>query len=346
MTRLFISHAHADQALIGPFVDLLQTGADVRQQDVFCTSLEGMGIPTGSNFADFIRKEFKASDFVVMIITPAYYESSFCLCELGATWITGSNAMPFLVPPLEYKDLKAVLGGTQAAFINDKNKLSELRDRLVQAGIASGATSRWEMKRDTFINLFKKIQGKLPGRTFVAASEYEGIQAQYEQAQAEIVERLEEIDSLKTVIEELKACKNRDEVAAVLTASMNEAEIFNQLIADVRPDVYKLPTVVVETLFHYFRDENYRPETGWGSEGTWDSINSSVQSGMLKINGGTVELDDDSPKISRVVEKLSRLKTFMDQASSEFTDHMTDTLDFQFSLKIREFWKQHFKNNW
>src|SRR5262245_59010999 len=46
-----------------------------------------------------------------MVITPAYYESAFCLCELGATWIMGSEAMPLLVPPLDYDDLKAVLIG-------------------------------------------------------------------------------------------------------------------------------------------------------------------------------------------------------------------------------------------
>ncbi len=42
---LFISHAEVDKPLVDPFVDLLQTGIDVPRTSIFCTSLEGMGIP-------------------------------------------------------------------------------------------------------------------------------------------------------------------------------------------------------------------------------------------------------------------------------------------------------------
>jgi hypothetical protein len=144
---VFISHAQADKPLVDKFIDLLQTGLNVSQAHIFCTSLEGLGIPRGQNFVSFIREKMAGSAFVIMLITPRYYESAFCLCELGATWITGQEAFPILVPPLGYDNLIAVLIGVQSGAIYDKDVLNELRDRLMQAGLATAATGRWEAKR-------------------------------------------------------------------------------------------------------------------------------------------------------------------------------------------------------
>ena len=58
---VFISHASADKPLVDAFVDLLQTGVDIRQKDIFCTSIDGMGIPTGKDFVAFINKRLKVA---------------------------------------------------------------------------------------------------------------------------------------------------------------------------------------------------------------------------------------------------------------------------------------------
>src|SRR5438270_6014278 len=53
---IFISHAATDKAIADRVVDLLNTamGIDV-QNDVFCTSLEGLKIPPGKDFKDFVK---------------------------------------------------------------------------------------------------------------------------------------------------------------------------------------------------------------------------------------------------------------------------------------------------
>lgn len=129
---IFISHATADKELVDALVDLLQTGIGVPHDQIFCTSLEGHGIPEGEDFADFIRDKLQGAGHVIMVITPRYYESAFCLCELGATWIQSGSAFPLIVPPLGFSDMKAVLSGVQAGLINDASKLDNLRDRLKQ----------------------------------------------------------------------------------------------------------------------------------------------------------------------------------------------------------------------
>lgn len=80
--KVFISHAAADKKLADHLLDLLQTGVDVPRRQIFCTSLEGMGVPKGTTFVEWIRQELVDAKLVVALITPTYFESIFCLCEL------------------------------------------------------------------------------------------------------------------------------------------------------------------------------------------------------------------------------------------------------------------------
>ena len=46
MPRNFLSHAAKDEALVEEFVDLLQVGVGAHPDDIFCSSLPGMDIPS------------------------------------------------------------------------------------------------------------------------------------------------------------------------------------------------------------------------------------------------------------------------------------------------------------
>jgi hypothetical protein len=151
MGKIFVSHAVADKELVDAFVDFLQTGCGVVLDDIFCSSLEGMTIPEGSTFVTFMEETLRDAEFVIMIISPSYYESVFCLCELGATWILKHNNFPILVPPLDWSDLKAILSPRHGGKINDASDLANLLDRLKTIGKGSMSTARFGLKRDGFL---------------------------------------------------------------------------------------------------------------------------------------------------------------------------------------------------
>jgi len=121
---IFISHAVANKELADKLVDLLETGIGISDSDIFCSSLESLGIPSGTNFVNFIHKQISKPKVVILLLTPEYFNSSFCLCELGASWILSHNIIPLLVPPLEYFDVKAVLTGVQVHKIDQKSDLA------------------------------------------------------------------------------------------------------------------------------------------------------------------------------------------------------------------------------
>lgn len=74
------------------------------------------------------------------------------MCELGGTWIQAKDLIPILLPPLQYRDLKAVLDGIQALKIHSSEDLDELRDELAERlKIKPYPTPRWNDRRDRFL---------------------------------------------------------------------------------------------------------------------------------------------------------------------------------------------------
>ncbi len=152
MARIFVSHAAKDEELVEDLVDLLHVGLGIHPEDIFCSSLPGMGIPTGTAFVDYIKSNVAAPDLVLLVISPEFLKSQFCNNEVGATWALSLPIHPLLVPPTGYADVRGVLAGIQVGKLNDKENLNDLRDDLTEKlGIKPLRTSHWERKRDRFL---------------------------------------------------------------------------------------------------------------------------------------------------------------------------------------------------
>lgn len=82
MPRIFVSHAAKDENLVEEFVELLQVGVGVHPDDIFCSSLPGMNIPTGAEFVRFIKAQVTNPDLVLLLISPEFLKSHFCQHEV------------------------------------------------------------------------------------------------------------------------------------------------------------------------------------------------------------------------------------------------------------------------
>lgn len=152
MREIFISHSSRDKDIVDAFVNLLQTGGNISSEKIFCSSLEGMGIPVGENFVQFIKDKLSNSKVVVCIITQNYISSQFCMAELGATWMLSHNIVPIVVPPLTYNDVKGILTGTQIFSINQKADLNNFLTVLKDILSIDIYHARWETRRQQFLN--------------------------------------------------------------------------------------------------------------------------------------------------------------------------------------------------
>ncbi len=135
MSDIFISHAVADKALADKFVAFLKEAIGVPAKSIFCSSIDGQSIPLGDDFNEYMKNQIQSPKLVILLMTPRYMESWFCLMELGATWAKSLKAVPIVVPPIRFSAISSTLGLKQGWSIDDHAKLIDLREMVKFSGI-------------------------------------------------------------------------------------------------------------------------------------------------------------------------------------------------------------------
>lgn len=165
--RVFISHASKNRETVLRFAKFLEeVSANI---DVFCSS-EKRGIDIGRNFVDVIFKELNSSDIFVPIISKEYYESKFCMIELGVAYSCLSNRndgreyiFPFALDPLK-KGL--ALSGTplnyiQTGSLSDEDDIHNFLEYLsndMGLGLCSGINRKIQSFEYDIGQIFLKSQ--------------------------------------------------------------------------------------------------------------------------------------------------------------------------------------------
>lgn len=146
--KVFISHASADATIVDELIDILKL-IGLRQDQIFCTSIKGYGIPLGENFLDRLKAELNDDVLVLFVLSDNFYRRAICIAEMGAAWALTKQHVPLIVPPFTFDMIKGVIPLTQGMVINDKhdiNALSQLVEKLFNIPNASGQD--WERSRD------------------------------------------------------------------------------------------------------------------------------------------------------------------------------------------------------
>ncbi|SKA90320.1 Thymidylate kinase [Prosthecobacter debontii] len=159
--RIFISHAHADKPLVDALVDLIETGMGIPSTNIFCTALEGLGIPSGASFIDYIKQQIRRPDVVLLLITENYLKRPFCLAEMGAAWAMSHRVIPLLSGRMSPGDVGGVLGATQILKVDQDSGLNQFFQELTTAlRVSISNVPRWEAKKQQFLALVGSLQPK------------------------------------------------------------------------------------------------------------------------------------------------------------------------------------------
>lgn len=57
MTRIFISHSHADEKIASLLVDFLLAALAIRPEDIRCTSVPGHKLPFGTSIGEQLKND-------------------------------------------------------------------------------------------------------------------------------------------------------------------------------------------------------------------------------------------------------------------------------------------------
>ena len=121
---IFISHSTKDSEYVASLVDLLRK-IGFTDEDVFCSSYPGYGIPLGKNIYEFLKSCFKDYElFVLFVISKDnYYSSPASLNEMGAAWVQGAKSIPILLPGMSPAQLRGVVGPDSLALCLDSDNV-------------------------------------------------------------------------------------------------------------------------------------------------------------------------------------------------------------------------------
>lgn len=342
---IFISHAVKNKNIADKLVDLLETGVGISDSEIFCSSLEGLGIPGGTNFVEFIRKQIKDPKVVILLLSEDYFDSQFCLAELGASWILSHRVVPILVPPLEYGDVKAVLTGVQLLKINDSNSLNQVQSDLIEAlGIRGKAFARWESKRNRFLDGIEEALNNLEtAPSKVPYKKYDKVLRQYKDAVSEMEAMEGELEKKNSIINALKKAKDESAVKKVIAENSSDIERFEELASDANSCLSVLPEIVREAIFQNALGEFLRyPVFGENIKG--QEIKEAAENDFLIDRGDGIDIVEDDPSIAEALKATHALSSFieqMEQESEEFQEYYANTYDHRLNFKSRRFWGEH-----
>lgn len=349
--KIFISHASEDKILADAFVDLLVLGLNINTSDFFCTSLEGLGIPSGENFIEFIQRQIEGCRIVIPLLSPNYYESRFCLCELGASWILSRALYPILVPPLQISDVDDILLKKQIKMIDKGDHLDDLRDDLTKKLSLNGIrSSRWGTKKDRFLLKLPKILMTLPEPKSVSYEQHEELKVKYDDLLQQMESMEYQIIEQKDLINDLKSCKDQDQVREVVKEYSTLEERFENLVGKASKAVEQLPYIVKEALYYHFRGEKMPIDE------RYDDIKLQMEYELLTgylgdiYEAGYAEVSKDNPKIKKAISALSELGKFIYKVTNEdeedyedkyedFVENFCEEQGFKLSFISRSFWE-------
>ena len=116
LKKIFISHSVKDIEIGNKFLDFIESlGFD--KSNVFYSSKFHNGVELGKTFPDVVKNNFKESDLIVFLLTSNFYESSYCLNEMGAAWISEEKEIvPILLGDLSFSDMKGFIDSRTKTF--------------------------------------------------------------------------------------------------------------------------------------------------------------------------------------------------------------------------------------
>jgi hypothetical protein len=333
--KVFISHATSDKALAESLADLLQAGIGLNHNQIFCTSLAGKGIPAGTDFKHHIQTELANSNVVLALLTPNFYASAFCLCELGGTWMLSKDFLPVMTSG--FGDLKAVLKGVQALRIQEDTDLDEIRDRLSNLASPPTPTSTWSVKKAKFLSELSGILEKLPKPEMATMADLMKVSDE-RNGYREAAEKIElELKTLSRKYQDLAKTKDREEARKVDIRYSSEDAQFESLKKAVAKAIGALPQEVREALYYYHRGEDWFPQ----QNEDWGEIKECVERGFLSDADPGFSVSAKHPKIKPAIRALGHLAKFVEKASEDFYSNYEETYGDELSFKSRGFWDEH-----
>lgn len=344
---VFISHSSKDKKIAKAIVDLIANGIGVPEKEIFCSSVEGYGIPSGHDFLLYIKEQMEQPKMVILLLTPSYWESEFCLCEMGAAWAKSHRIYPIFVPPFEEKDLRAVLVTMQGFNIDNGVKYNEIRDYLSEhLNFEIKTTTKWDIQREEFLANLPALLANLAIPEEISIEQFLSLQSQFKESQAELNKYQQENQNLHIYIKKLESLKNKNEVNTIkqelkITGNSENFEAHVEQIKKGLGTITSDKEVSICILSDYHK-QSYRPDYRVNR----NDFKKAERDGYIQADR------DDSGKVQEITvfwntkemallkQKLKELDQFLEEIENieELQSYALETYNVGIEPEIPRFW--------
>ena len=150
--RIFISHSSKDKEVMERFTDyILQLGIGLSHEDIFCTSIEEMGIRNGEDIRQHIKENVQGADFSFLMLSKNYKASEICLNEMGAVWAADNHVRYYLLPNVDFKEIGWLCDTNKAEKLYDSVVLDALEEELTDFYGLPHKGGIWSRQRQNFV---------------------------------------------------------------------------------------------------------------------------------------------------------------------------------------------------
>lgn len=158
-SKLFISHASADEKLISLFVDyILVAGSGVKLEDIVYTTRDDTGVVNGEDIPEAIKEGIMKSKMFFMMVSEHYKKSEVCLNEMGAAWMDDDlERKIILLPGVGFDRLGWLVIHNKATMFTDAEGLDSIHDQIVETMSTSTRTSTWNRNKALFMSKVNDI---------------------------------------------------------------------------------------------------------------------------------------------------------------------------------------------
>jgi len=153
--KIFISHSSKDKKTCDSFVKLLEN-LGVPEKDILYTSSNRHGVPCDENIFEYLKRHIMKGITVYYMLSDNYYESAYCLNEMGAAWVVQNNFSTFLLPNFT-GDINGVIDKDKKAFtLSSPMDLIEFKDKIIKKYNATISSKKWEEIKNEFLKTINK----------------------------------------------------------------------------------------------------------------------------------------------------------------------------------------------
>lgn len=150
--KIFISHSSNDKDIVEKFVDhILQLGIGIKTEDIFCTSIEDMGVRNGEDIRRHIQTNIRNVDYAFLLISKNYKASEICINEMGAVWAYDSNVRLYVLPDVDFDKIGWLCDTRKADRINEPVPLDSLQKEMIEYFGLPDKGPEWSRQREIFL---------------------------------------------------------------------------------------------------------------------------------------------------------------------------------------------------